>query len=276
MTNLFKATNFTATKAKPLPVILLLDCSASMNIIVNPEDVVKTGKTGIVDGLEVEFVEGGTERITVLNESVKKMINKLETEENQNSTFLLSIIPFGGDRANDAIGPKSAADTNFVDLTAQGNTPLGSAIDKATQLIEDRVKTPGRAYRPVVVLVSDGVPTDSWESKLDTFISTGRTAKCDRMALGIGEETKTGEGREVLEKFIKGTGNEVFEASQSEEIFDFFNFVTMSVVQASVTGGVDTSSTPSSNSKSAGSSISSSQSTKATGAWSFDDEDSYW
>ena len=82
----------------------------------------------------------------------------------------------------------------------------------------------------MVVLVSDGVPTDSWEGKLDHFIQEGRSAKCDRMALGIGPEAYEGMGRATLERFVAGTEHKVFEAKDAGEIHNFFKFVTMSVV----------------------------------------------
>ena len=104
----------------------------------------------------------------------------------------------------------------------------------AKSLIEDREQTPSRAYRPLIVLVSDGVPTDEWESKLDHFVQDGRSAKCDRMALGIGKEAYAGPGRATLERFIAGTGHQVFEAKDAGEIHNFFKFVTMSVVSRSL------------------------------------------
>lgn len=115
-----------------------------------------------------------------------------------------------------------------------GGRRLGEAIEIAEALIEDRRTTPSPAYRPLVILVSDGVPTDSWESKLDRFINDGRSAKCDRMALGIGREAYSGAGRATLERFVAGTEHEVFEAKDAGEIAKFFRFVTMSVVTRSL------------------------------------------
>ena len=225
----FDASAFTASKAKPLPVILLLDTSDSMNVVVNPDEVVRTGRTGYAEGQLVEYVSGGKSRIDVLNEAARRMLGTFMKEESQANEFLVSIVTFGGTAAlNQA--PTPASDFAYTDLTAGGGTPLGAAIDVAKALVEDREQTPSRAYRPLVVLVSDGEPTDSWESKLDQFIQDGRSAKCDRMALGIGEEAIGGRGRATLERFIAGTEHQVFEAKDAGEIHNFFKFVTMSVV----------------------------------------------
>jgi uncharacterized protein YegL len=197
----FDASGFTTSKAKPLPVVLLLDTSGSMY----------------------------GDKISSLNQAVRKMLATFRKEESQASEFLVSIVTFGG-TATLYRSPACASELAYTDLNADGSTPLGAAIDIAKALIEDREETPSRAYRPLVVLVSDGVPTDPWEDKLDQFIQEGRSAKCDRMALGIGQEAYAGPGRETLERFIAGTGHQVFEAQDAGEIHNFFKFVTMSVV----------------------------------------------
>ena len=52
-------------------------------------------------------------------------------------------------------------------LTAKGNTPLGKALRKALEMIEDRKKvykaTGTPYYRPWIFCVTDGVPTDDWK-----------------------------------------------------------------------------------------------------------------
>lgn len=201
----FNASEFTASKAKPLPVVLLLDTSASMH----------------------------GDKIRLLNDAVRKMLSTFTKEESQANEFLVSVITFGGS-ASLAVSPTPASEIEFTNLAANGGTPLGEAIAVAKALIEDKERTPSRAYRPLIVLVSDGVPTDLWESKLDDFISNGRSSKCDRMALGIGQEANDGPGRATLERFIGGTEHRVFEAKDAGEIHTFFKFVTMSVVTRSL------------------------------------------
>jgi uncharacterized protein YegL len=104
-------------------------------------------------------------------------------------------------------------------------TPLGTALQMAKEMIEDKDVVPSRAYRPTVVLVSDGGPNDAWEKPLNAFISDGRAAKCDRMAMAIGADAD----EVVLEKFIEGTPNNLFYAENAKQLRDFFKFVTMSV-----------------------------------------------
>ncbi len=222
----FNPGSFTTQKAKPLPVILLLDISDSMNTITDPENAQGTGEFAIKDGKRVEYANGGTMRISILNKCVKKMLGTLANFERDGTEFLVSIITFGDDTRM-ALEPTPASDVRFTTLHASGNTPLGRALDIAKTLIEDKTQIPSRAYRPLVVLVSDGEPNDDWEDRLTDFIQNGRTAKCDRMALAIGPDAD----RTMLARFVEGTDHEVSEADTADQIYKFFKYVTLSTVQ---------------------------------------------
>ena len=192
----FNPANFTVAKAKPLPVILLLDVSGSM----------------------------GGESIKQLNIAVKEMISDFASAEKNEVEILVSIITFGSEVLLHT-PYTSAKDIDWKDLTVSGSTPMGTAFSMAKAMIEDKETTPSRAYRPTIVLVSDGEPTDSWEQPLRALVNDGRSNKCDRMAMAIGGAASN----TVLNEFISGTENKVFTAQDASQIQEFFKFVTMSV-----------------------------------------------
>lgn len=192
----FDPSKFTAAKAKPLPVILLLDVSGSM----------------------------GGEKIRNLNDAVRDMLEVFGDTENSETEIWVAIITFG-DQVKLHQKLVSAGQIQWQDLSAGGSTPLGVALQMATAMIEDKDIVPSRAYRPTVVLVSDGQPTDDWENPLKGFISDGRSGKCDRMAMAIGAQAD----ETVLGKFIEGTPNGLFYSENAKQMRDFFKFVTMSV-----------------------------------------------
>lgn len=193
----FDPTKFVADAAKPLPVILLLDVSGSMS----------------------------GEKIRNLNEAVKDMLKEFRDSESGEIDIRVSIITFGAEvKLHQALA--SVHEFSFRDLSAYGGTPLGTALRMAKAMIEDKDVLPKRAYRPTVVLVSDGRPGDSWQQPLEAFIGEGRSSKCDRMAMAIGADADEG----VLGKFIQGTKNPLFYAENAKQLRDFFKFVTMSTV----------------------------------------------
>lgn len=236
---IFDPKQFTAPKAKPLPVFLLLDVSGSMNQVLDPENVVRTGKTLESDGKTWEVVEGGTSKIRVLNDAVRRMIDSFAAEERSETEFLVSIITFG-DNAVQHLSAQSASSVRWEDMQADGNTAMGSALSLVKNRIEDKDVIPSRAYRPTVALVSDGQPTDAWEQPLEALINSGRSAKCFFMAMGIGEDP----GKRVLERFISQTPvlaevngtsipNTVFHSMDADKMHEFFQKVTMSVTTRS-------------------------------------------
>lgn len=219
----FDPSKFTAVKAKPLPVLLLLDVSGSMNEVIS-DTFERTGETVVTDGQTWQVVTGGVSRIQILNDAVRDMIAAFAREEQLDHEFLVSIITFGKS-VSLHLPPTRASQVDWKTLAAAGETPLGEAIAKAKQLIEDKGTIPARAYRPVVILVSDGKPTDRWEANLESFVREGRSTKCDRLAIAIG----AGADEDMLRKFIAGSDNPIFHASDAKQILDTFQRVTMSV-----------------------------------------------
>lgn len=193
---MFDPKKFTTPTAKALPVILLLDVSTSM--------------TG--------------DKIENLNKAVKDMLDTFGQEEKMETEILVSVITFGN-QVELQVPYTKASQVQWQGLQANGMTPMGTALKMAKAMIEDKETTPSRAYRPTVVLVSDGQPNDSWERPLEDFISEGRSSKCDRMAMAIGHDAD----ETVLKRFIEGTPHDLFYAENAGQLHEFFQRVTMSV-----------------------------------------------
>ena len=107
----------------------------------------RTGRTGFVDGHQVEYVEGGITRISVLNDAVKKMLRTLAKYERDNTEFLIGIVTFGEDTR--LILPLSpASDVRFADLQAAGETPLAKALEITQNIIEDKSQIDSNKRQP--------------------------------------------------------------------------------------------------------------------------------
>ncbi|ENS5605440.1 VWA domain-containing protein [Vibrio mimicus] len=193
---MFDPKKFTTPTAKPLPVVLLLDVSSSMN----------------------------GDKIENLNKAVEDMLDTFAQEEKMETEILVSVITFGN-QVELQVPYTKASQVHWQGLQANGMTPMGTALKMAKAMIEDKETTPSRAYRPTIVLVSDGQPNDSWERPLEDFISEGRSSKCDRMAMAIGRDAD----ETVLKRFIEGTPHDLFYAENAGQLHEFFQRVTMSV-----------------------------------------------
>lgn len=187
--------------ARPLPVFLLIDTSGSMD---------EPGK------------------IDAVNQAVRTMVNTLADESGYQADLQLSLITFGGLTATLHQPLVPAGEVNFVPLTAKGRTPMGGALRLLRELIEDQSVVPSRAYRPTVLLVSDGIPTDNFEEALEEFNNSPRASKALRFSMIIGDDPGD-EGATVLRNFMGSEDAVVFHAQEAREVRKAFKFVTMSV-----------------------------------------------
>ena len=211
----FDPSKYTVAKAKPLPVVLLLDTSSSMN------------------------AGGEQSKIAELDSAVRDMIKDFAHEEQLETEIHVSVITFGSE-VKLALPYTNASKVDLTKLTAGGMTPMGTALRMAKDMIEDKEVTPSRAYRPLVILCSDGEPNDSWEEPMNAFINVKLGcfniefihvchSIAGAMAMAIGKEAN----QEVLKRFIEGTENPLFFAKDASSLHKFFKFVTMSVTSRS-------------------------------------------
>jgi len=197
-----KLKEFTMSSARPLPVIVLADVSGSMSA---------NGK------------------IDALNDAVSEMIATFAEEDDTRAEIHMSVIAFGGGGASIHKPLRPARETRWEPMSASGRTPMGEAFELARAMVEDRETVPSRAYRPTLVLVSDGVPTDDWRTPLATLLTSERASKATRFAMGIGADAD----HETLTAFLANDEGRVFEAHEAREIKNFFRWVTMSVTTRS-------------------------------------------
>jgi len=200
---------FAAPQPRPLPVIVLADVSGSMS-------------------------ENG--KIEVLNDALKSMIISFAKESRLRAEIQVGLITFGGEFAKEHLPLVAANRIEGVEaFKATGRTPMGNAFELARQLLEDKEKIPSRAYRPVLVLVSDGAPTDDWEAPLAALKGSERAQKASRFAMAIGADAD----RVMLGQFVNDRETPVFEADGARDIMKFFKAVTMSVVARSASVSPD-------------------------------------
>lgn len=166
-------------------------------------------------------------KIASLNSAVNEMIESFKSLSAKEIEINLGIITFG-QTVDYPVELQSVKEIGQVHLDANGGTPMGTALRMAKDLVEDREIIPSKGYRPAVVLVSDGMPNDSWKEPMQAFIKSGRSSKCDRFAIAIDGNGEQAD-RNVLNMFLEGTENHLYEASDASKIKDCFRQVTMTV-----------------------------------------------
>jgi uncharacterized protein YegL len=200
---------FTLAAARPLPVIVLADVSGSM---------------------------AQDDKITILNRSIEDMAADFAVQQSRRAEIQLAVITFGNGEAR--LVQPLAPTTAFAWQRPEpyGNTPLGAALDLVREMLEDRDQIPSRAYRPTLVLVSDGIPNDVWEEPLARLLHSERAAKAFRVAVAVGDEAD----RQMLGRFLANPQARVFDAHEAADISKIFRRVTMSVSAAVGAGDYQT------------------------------------
>jgi uncharacterized protein YegL len=178
-----------------LPVYLLLDTSGSMS------------------GEPIEAVKNG----------VQVMISSLRQNPQAIETACISVITFNS-IAEQLIPLTDLASFQMLDIRASGTTALGEALRLVAQKIDTEVaKTTAEKkgdWKPLVFIMTDGVPTDDWRSGLNEF-KTRKTAFTVACAAGSGADTS------ILKQI---TDNVVsLDSADTQSISKFFQWVTASI-----------------------------------------------
>ncbi len=162
--------------SRPLHFFWLVDCSGSMN-------------------------EEHGEKIGTLNHAIQSTIPDMAAaaRENPNAQLLVRTLKFATGASWVTPAPVPIEDFAWDDLTAGGVTDMGKAFEMvAAQLTIPPMSE--RALPPVLVLISDGGPTDDYRRGLETLLRLPWAKKAVRIAVSIGRDAND----DVLAEF---TGN---------------------------------------------------------------------
>jgi uncharacterized protein YegL len=187
---------------RPLHFIWIADCSGSMK-------------------------EDG--KIQALNMAIREAIPHMQkvADENPNADVLVRAIKFSSGAQWHISQPTKVADFKWVDLKASGVTDMG----KAFSMIAEQLKIPPmteRALPPVLVLISDGQPTDSYERGLQELMDQPWGTKAVRIAIAIGADADY----DVLQKFIGHVEIKPLQANNPEALVNYIKWVSTAVLKS--------------------------------------------
>ena len=178
-----------------LPVYLLLDTSGSMG------------------GEPIEAVKNG----------VQIMISSLRGNPQAQETAYISVITFDS-VANQIIPLTDLGSFQMKDIQATGTTALGEGLKLLSNCIDNEVtkttpETKGD-WKPLVFIMTDGVPTDSWQNGLVEFKKrkTGIVVAC-----AAGSAADTSVLKQITDNVVE------LATADSQSIAKFFAWVTASI-----------------------------------------------
>ena len=186
---------------RPLHFIWICDCSGSMS----------------------------GEKINQPNFAIKEALPAMrkEADENPNAQVFVRALKFSKGAEWINADPVPVEQFQWADLMAGGPTDMG----KALAMVADALTIPPmteRALPPVLVLVSDGQPTDDLEAGLARLLEVPWGKKAVRLAIAIGKDAD----RDVLARFIGNAEIPPFEANNAEALVRQVRWVSTVVLRA--------------------------------------------
>jgi uncharacterized protein YegL len=188
--------------SRPLHFIWIADCSGSMAI------------EGKIQSLN-----------TAIRETIPLM--KKEAEDNPNAQVFVRAVKFSNGAQWHLSQPTPIEDFKWNDLSADGVTDMG----KAFSLVAEQLKIPPmseRALPPVLVLISDGQPTDDYAKGLKELLDLPWGKKAVRISIAIGGDADL----DVLQKFINNPEIKPLEAKNPEALTRYIKWVSTAVLKA--------------------------------------------
>ena len=187
---------------RPLHFIWLADCSGSM---------------------------GSDGKIQALNTAIREAVPHMQrvADENPNAHVLVRAVKFASGAQWHISQETPVADFKWADLKAGGHTDMG----KALAMVAEQLKMPPmseRALPPVLVLVSDGQPTDNFDAGLKALMEQPWGKKAVRIAIAIGEDAD----HDVLQKFIGHPEIKPLQANNPEALVNYVKWVSTAVLQS--------------------------------------------
>lgn len=188
--------------ARPLHFIWIVDCSGSMQ---------EEGKIQSVN--------------TAIRDAVPLM--QQTADENPNARVVVRAITFATKARWHIEKPVPISDFLWTDVKAGGVSDLGDAL----RLLGAALKTPPmeeRALPPVLVLLSDGQPTDDYKEAIAELLSIPWGNRAVRVGIAIGRDVDL----DVLEEFIANPSMRPLQSNNPDALVRNIQWASTAVLKA--------------------------------------------
>jgi len=169
------------------------------------------------------------DKINQLNYAIRNAIPEMQAvaRENPNAEVLVRAVKFNDGVQWQLAQPTPVENFQWQELGADGSTAMGKALQLvATEL--DTGKLGERALPPVLVLITDGQPTDDFKGGLAALMNQRWGQKAVRIGIAIGGDADLG----VLQQFIGNGELKPLQANNAEQLVRYIRWVSTAVLKA--------------------------------------------
>jgi len=169
------------------------------------------------------------QKIGELNHAIREALPamKASADENPHAAVEVRAMTFSTGYRWVTPAPVPLANFGWTDVSVTGITDMGAAMKAmATELSAHNM--PERGLPPVVVLVSDGQPTDDFDTGLKALMAEPWGKRAVRVAIAIGRDADLG----TLRRFIGHPEIEPLTANNPGDLVKYIRYVSTTVLKA--------------------------------------------
>jgi uncharacterized protein YegL len=167
-------------------------------------------------------------KINSLNEAIKETIPAIKeevAEKNSDAQIKIAVLEFSsGMRWSTPNGPVAIEQFQWNDLKADGVTDFGEACKALNEKLSTKgfMQEASGSFPPAIFLLSDGDPTDNWQSALAALKQNNWFKVGVKVAIAIGDEAN----KDVLKEFT-GSMEAVLETHNATMLKKMIKFVSV-------------------------------------------------
>jgi len=184
----------------------------------------------LVDGSGSMRVGG---KIQALNEAITGAIPYMRTvaRENPQASVFVNAICFADEARwmGEKLTPVS--EFRWQNIEAGGTTALGEALTMVGEALQTPLIT-DRALPPIIVLVTDGLPTDNFYAGLDHLFSKTWGRKALRIVVAIGEDSTSDEAKNFFRTFTDNEEIPPFQVNNPEALTEMIRWISTAVLKS--------------------------------------------
>ncbi len=174
-------------------------------------------------------------KIDAVNRAIRESIPYLRAtaRDNPQATLFVNAIRFGDDARWIGDKLKTVAEYRWQDIEAGGATALGEALTLVGEALQPPLMT-DRGLTPVIVLVTDGLPTDDYQAGLDHLLSKPWGRQSLRLVFALGEDAATDDARKIFQAFMGAGPLAPLQITNPDMLIEQVRWLATSTVQAAV------------------------------------------
>jgi uncharacterized protein YegL len=168
------------------------------------------------------------EKIHQLNFAIQEALPAMQdtARDNPNAEVLVRVVTFSSGARWHLAQATPVDQFTWSDVVADGVTDMG----KALSLVAEQLRMPpmsDRALPPVLVLITDGYPTDNLHAGLNALMAEPWGKKAVRLGIGMGDDPDMG----VLAKFIGHNEIQPLRAKNAPTLIKYIKWASTVVVK---------------------------------------------